>query len=53
MNKTQCIGIGIILIGIAMSFFANHTALTTLAGVLCAIGLGLALKFIPFKKMKS
>ena len=53
MNRTQLIGIGIMLIGIATSFFSNDNILTTLSGVLCAIGLGFILKFIPFKKTKS
>lgn len=53
MNKNQLIGIGVLFVGIATSFLANHSILTMLSGFLCAIGLGLILKFIPFKKTKS
>lgn len=50
MNKNQLRGIGILFIGIATSFLTNHSILTMLSGLLCAIGLGLILKFIPFNK---
>lgn len=50
MNRNQLIGIGIMLIGIIISVFTDNSILTMLSGFLCAIGLGLILKFIPFKK---
>ncbi len=50
MNKNQLIGIGIMLIGIIISFFTDNNILTMLSGFLCAIGLGFILKFIPLKK---
>ena len=53
MNKTQIIGIGIMLIGIAAYLLTENNIIHTISGSLCAIGLGYIFKWIPFKKRKS
>ena len=50
MNKTQIIGIGIIVFGIAIYFLTENSIPQTISGVLCAIGLGFVFKWIPFRK---
>lgn len=50
MNKNQIIGIGLILIGIASYFLLENDFIHVIGGVLCGIGVGLILKWIPFKK---
>lgn len=50
INKTQIIGIAIVTIGIASYFLVENNIIQTTSGILCAIGLGLILKWIPFKK---
>ncbi len=50
INKTQIIGIAIVTIGIASYFLVENNITQTTSGILCAIGLGLILKWIPFKK---
>ena len=54
MNKYQIIGIGIIIAGgIIGYFFEENNIISTLSGVLCAVGLTLILKWFPIKKKKS
>jgi len=54
MNKSQIIGIGIIIIGgITGYFFEENNIISTLSGVLCAVGLTLILKWFPLKKRKQ
>ncbi|WP_299126284.1 hypothetical protein [uncultured Winogradskyella sp.] len=50
MNKSQTIGIGIIIVGIIAYLLFENSIIQTTSGALCAIGLGLILKWIPFKK---
>jgi hypothetical protein len=54
MNKLQIIGIGIIIIGgITAYFFEENNIISTIAGVLCAIGLLFILKWFPLKRHNS
>jgi multisubunit Na+/H+ antiporter MnhG subunit len=53
MTKSQIIGIGIIIIGIIAYLSVDHNIISTLSGVLCAIGLGFIFKWISFKKQNS
>lgn len=50
MNKTQIIGIGIVIIGIAAYFLNENNIIHTISGILSAIGLGLVFNWIPFRK---
>ena len=50
LNRTQVIGIGIVIIGITTSFLVDNDLLDTTSGVLTAIGIGFIFKWIPFKK---
>lgn len=50
LNRAQIIGITIVLIGFAIYYFTVNTIVNTISGVLCAIGLGLVFKWIPFGK---
>lgn len=53
MNRTQIIGIGLVIIGITVSLLTENNILDTLMGVLSAFGFALVLKWIPFKKRNS
>lgn len=53
MNKSQTIGIGIIIVGIIAYLLDGNSIIQTASGVLCAIGLGFIFKWIPFKKQNS
>jgi len=50
LNKPQIIGIGILAIAIATYFLTENSITQTSSGVLSAIGVGLILKWNPFKK---
>ncbi|WP_170062855.1 hypothetical protein [Polaribacter butkevichii] len=51
MNKLQIIGIVIIIIGIISGYiFVENNIISTVSGVLSAIGLTLILKWFPLKK---
>jgi multisubunit Na+/H+ antiporter MnhG subunit len=50
LNRSQTIGIGIIVIGLTIYFLSENNFISTLSGVLCAIGLGFVFKWIPFTK---
>jgi uncharacterized membrane protein len=51
MNKLQIIGIIIIITGIFTGyFFEENNIISTISGVLSAIGLSLILKWFPLKK---
>ncbi|MFT6698835.1 MAG: hypothetical protein ACJAVD_000320 [Porticoccaceae bacterium] len=52
MNKTQIIGIGIIIIGIAAYFLTGNNIVHTISGALSTIGLSFVFKWIPFRKRK-
>ncbi len=52
LNKYQIIGLGVLLIGITTPFLFKISAIKTISGVISAIGIGLILKWIPFKKRK-
>jgi len=47
MNKSQKIGIGILIVGIIAYLLVDNSIIQTTSGVLCAIGLGLICKWIP------
>ncbi|MBA6154887.1 hypothetical protein [Gelidibacter maritimus] len=53
MNKSQIIGIAIIIVGIIAYFLVDNSIIQTTSGVLCAIGFGYIFKWIPFKKQNS
>jgi hypothetical protein len=53
MNKSQIIGIGIIIVGIIAYLLVDNSIMQTTSGVLCSIGLGFIFKWISFKKQKS
>ena len=53
MNKSQIIGIGIGVFGIIAFLLVDNSIIQKTSGVLCAIGLGYILKWIPFKKQNS
>lgn len=54
VNKLQIIGIIIIIIGIVTGyFFEESNIISTISGVLSAIGLMLILNWFPLKKQKS
>jgi len=53
MNKSQKIGIGILIVGIIAYLLVVNSIIQTTSGVLCAIGLGLICKWIPLKKQNS
>ena len=53
MNKSQIIGIGIGIVGVIAYLLFDNSIIQTTSGVLCAIGLGFVLKWIPFKKQNS
>lgn len=53
MNKLQIIGIGIGIVGISASLLLDISIIQPISGVLCAIGLALVFKWIPFKKQNS
>ena len=53
LNKLQIIGLGVLLIGITTPFLVEISVIKTIAGVISAIGIGLTLKWIPFKKKEA
>ncbi|WP_343329260.1 hypothetical protein [Polaribacter staleyi] len=54
MTKSQVIGITIIILGIVTGyFFEESNLISTISGVISAIGLMLILKWFPLKKQKS
>ena len=53
MNKSQIIGIVIIIVGIVAYLLFDNSIIQTTSGILCAIGLGFIFKWIPFKKQNS
>ena len=55
LNQNQILGIGIILIGITASLLNESESLLigVPSGVAAAVGVGLILKWIPFKKSTS
>ena len=52
LNKLQIIGFGVLLIGITTPLLVEISVIKTIAGVTSAIGIGLILKWIPFRKQK-
>jgi multisubunit Na+/H+ antiporter MnhG subunit len=50
LNGTQIIGIGIVIFGFIIYFLFENSIINTISGVLCAIGIGLVFKVIPFRK---
>ena len=52
MKKSQIKGIAIVLFSIIAYLLVDNNLVQTISGVLCAIGLGYILKWIPFKKQK-
>jgi len=52
--KIGCCGIahtiGIIIIGVIAYLLVDDSIIETISGAICAIGLGIVLKWIPFKK---
>ena len=53
LNQNQLLGIVLILISTSASFFFESTLMDVLFGALAAVGVGFALKWIPFKKQNS
>ena len=54
MNKLQIIGIGITIAGgITGYFFQENNIISTTSGVICAVGLTLAIKLFPLKKLNK
>jgi hypothetical protein len=53
INKTQIIGIGIVIVALTTSILTESTLISTTSGVLTAIGVGFIFKWIPFKKQKA
>ena len=53
MNKSQIKGIAIIIFGIIAYLLLDDDLMQTVAGFLCAVGLGFVFKWIPFKKQNS
>jgi len=50
LNRTQIIGIGIVIIGITTYFLVENSIIHTISSASCAIGFGFIFKWIPFKK---
>ena len=53
MNYNQIRGIAIIIFSISGYVLLDNNIMQTLAGVLCAVGLGYIVKWLPIKKQKS
>jgi hypothetical protein len=50
MKKSQIKGIAIVIFSVLAYLLLDNNLMQTISGVLCAIGLGYILKWIPFKK---
>lgn len=50
MSRSQTIGIALIIAGIILQFLTENTFLQITAGAICAVGIGVIFKWIPFKK---
>ncbi|MDN3619816.1 MULTISPECIES: hypothetical protein [Polaribacter] len=53
MNKSQIKGIAVLIFAIIAYLLLDNSFMKTASGFLCAVGLGLILKWIPFKKQNS
>ncbi len=53
LNRSQIYGIVIAIIGLSSYSLVNNDILQTFLGIVCAIGLGFALKWLPIGKQNT
>ena len=53
MDQSQIKGVAIIAFSLIGYSLLDNTIMHTISGVLCAVGLGLILKWIPFSKKNT
>ncbi|GER59303.1 hypothetical protein [Patiriisocius marinus] len=53
MDQSQIKGVAIIAFSLIGYSLLDNTIMHTISGILCAVGLGLILKWIPFSKKNT